>query len=75
MRHHRYLSLNKNEDATREIAEKVAALYCRNAPMTLQDVCDSTHEVAISAQDTSRLISALTDLAVRALVLAARNDN
>lgn len=64
-----------NEDAVREIAEKAATLYCRNAPMTLQDVCDSAHEVAVSAQDTSRTISALTDLAVRALALAARNDN
>lgn len=63
-----------NEDAVREIAEKATALYRRNTPVTLRDACDSAHEVATSTRDRRRTISALTDLAVRALTLAAKND-
>lgn len=64
-----------NEAAAREIAEKAETLYRRGTPVTLQMVCDSAHEVAVSVQDGRRPTSALTDLAVRALVLAARKDN
>lgn len=64
-----------DEAAVRKIAEKAETLYRRNTPVTLRDVCDSAHEVAVSVQDGCRPTSALTDLAVRALVLAARNDN
>ena len=67
-------TVSHNEDTVREIAEKAATLYCRDEPVTLQDVCDSAYEVAISTQDPRRTTLALTDLAARALTLAARND-
>ena len=67
-------TIRNNKDAVREIAEKAETLYRENKPATIQNICDSAHEIATSTRDDYLLTSALTNLAVRALALAARND-